>query len=152
LGAVRGHHEQCPSPGNDRRSFVVDVSKRGDGRAGSDPRSTMADRDPDDQGRFDGDDDRPDQSGDEPGGWPPASGGPGFDPSDLGSRLEQVLGQAAENPELAAAMRSMGVDPTDPATTAAMRAQLGTFMSAQQSPTGARDLATDVARKHVLAA
>lgn len=98
----------------------------------------------------DRDDDQPDAGGSGPGSGAP--GMPGFDPSDLGPMLEQVLGQAAENPELAAAMRSMGVDPTDPATKAAMRAQLGSFMSAQQSPTGARDLATDVARKHVLAA
>ncbi len=77
----------------------------------------------------------------------------GFGPGggDLGAMLEQVLGEAASNPELAEAMRSMGVDPTDPATQAAMRAQLGTFMQAQQSPTGSRDLATEVARKHVLA-
>ena len=79
-------------------------------------------------------------------------GGPaGFGGGDLGAMLEQVLGEAANNPELAEMMRSMGVDPTDPATQAAMRAQLGTFMQAQQSPTGSRDLATEVARKHVLA-
>ncbi len=75
----------------------------------------------------------------------------GMDPSDLGAMLEKVLGEAAENPDLAEAMRSMGVDPRDPATQAAMRAQLGTFMAAQQSPTGSRDLATEVARRHVLA-
>ncbi|WP_374970184.1 zinc-dependent metalloprotease [Terrabacter sp. BE26] len=75
----------------------------------------------------------------------------GVDPSDLGAMLEKVLGEAASNPELAEAMRSMGVDPTDPATQAAMRAQLGTFMAAQDSPTGSRDLATDVARRHVMA-
>ncbi|MFC7595261.1 zinc-dependent metalloprotease [Terrabacter sp. GCM10028922] len=74
-----------------------------------------------------------------------------MDPGDLGAMLEKVLGEAADNPELAEAMRSMGVDPRDPATQAAMRAQLGTFMAAQQSPTGSRDLATDVARRHVLA-
>ncbi|GAA5027213.1 zinc-dependent metalloprotease [Terrabacter aeriphilus] len=74
----------------------------------------------------------------------------GMDASDLGAMLEKVLGEAADNPELAEAMRSMGVDPTDPATQAAMRAQLGTFMAAQQSPTGSRDLATEVARRHVL--
>ncbi len=79
-------------------------------------------------------------------------GGPaGFGGGDLGAMLEQVLGEAANNPELAEMMRGMGVDPTDPATQAAMRAQLGTFMQAQQSPTGSRDLATEVARKHVLA-
>ena len=105
----------------------------------------MSDRqpdEPDDQSSREGDDTRGQGAGPGPG--------PGL--GDLGSMLEQVLGQAAQNPELAAAMRSMGVDPTDPATQAAMRAQLGTFMSAQQSPTGARDLATDVARKHVMAA
>ncbi|MGO4598275.1 zinc-dependent metalloprotease [Terrabacter sp. 2RAF25] len=74
----------------------------------------------------------------------------GMDPSDLGAMLEKVLGEAAENPDLAEAMRSMGVDPRDPATQAAMRAQLGTFMAAQQSPTGSRDLATEVARRLVL--
>src|SRR6478735_7572010 len=80
------------------------------------------------------------------------AGGPaGFGGGDLGAMLEQVLGEAANNPELAEMMRGMGVDPTDPATQAAMRAQLGTFMEAQQSPTGSRDLATEVARKHVLA-
>ena len=126
----------------------------------------MSDPDPGGQGGFDRDKDDADReqqdkeiakdsgassgSSGGPGqeGWP---GAPGFDPANLSSMLEQVLGQAAENPELAAAMRSMGVDPSDPATKAAMRAQLGSFMAAQQSPTGARDLATDVARKHVLA-
>lgn len=73
----------------------------------------------------------------------------GMNPNDLGAMLEQVLGEAVSNPELAEVMRGMGVDPADPATRAAMRAQLDTFMSAQQSPTGARDLATEVARKHV---
>ena len=75
----------------------------------------------------------------------------GMDPSDLGAMLERVLGEAADNPELAEVMKGMGVDPTDPATQAAMRAQLGTFMAAQESPTGSRDLATEVARRHVMA-
>ena len=75
----------------------------------------------------------------------------GMDPSDLGAMLEKVLGEAADNPELAEAMKSMGVDPRDPATQAAMRAQLGTFMAAQESPTGSRDMATEVARRHVMA-
>ncbi|MCU1537652.1 MAG: hypothetical protein JWP82_2003, partial [Humibacillus sp.] len=44
-------------------------------------------------------------------------GGPGG--GDLGAMVEQVLGEAATNPELAEVMRSMGVDPTDPATQAA---------------------------------
>lgn len=107
----------------------------------SDRRPDVPDE-PDDLSRREGE-----HPGDDPLGG--AQQGPGL--GDLSSMLEQVLGQAAENPELAAAMRSMGVDPTDPATKAAMRAQLGTFMSAQQSPTGARDLATEVARKHVMA-
>lgn len=85
------------------------------------------------------------------GGFPGLPDLGGMDPSDLGAMLERVLGEAADNPELAEAMRSMGVDPRDPATQAAMRAQLGTFMAAQQSPTGSRDLATDVARRHVMA-
>ena len=85
-----------------------------------------------------------------PGGFPGLPDLGGMDPRDLGAMLEKVLGEAADNPELAEAMRSMGVDPRDPATQAAMRAQLGTFMAAQQSPTGSRDLATDVARRHVL--
>src|SRR4051794_25015728 len=39
-------------------------------------------------------------------------GGPGGpDGGDLASMLEQVLGEAASNPELAEIMRSMGVDP-----------------------------------------
>src|SRR6478672_10857057 len=85
------------------------------------------------------------------GGFPGLPDLGGMDPSDLGAMLERVLGEAADNPELAEAMKSMGVDPRDPATQAAMRAQLGTFMAAQQSPTGSRDLATDVARRHVMA-
>ena len=121
----------------------------------------MSDRDPGGEGGFDRDEDRDQELDKDSGGSAGSSGGagqegwpgtaPGFDPANLSSMLEQVLGQAAENPELAAAMRSMGVDPSDPATKAAMRAQLGSFMTAQQSPTGARDLANDVARKHVLA-
>ncbi|MEW1953906.1 zinc-dependent metalloprotease [Terrabacter sp. NPDC080008] len=86
----------------------------------------------------------------EGGGFPGLPDLGGMDPSDLAGMLEKVLGEAAENPELAEAMKSMGVDPRDPATQAAMRAQLGTFMAAQQSPTGSRDLATDVARRHVM--
>ncbi|MDN5789549.1 MAG: zinc-dependent metalloprotease [Micrococcales bacterium] len=79
-------------------------------------------------------------------------GPPGdFDPTDLGAMLERVLGEAATNPELGELMRGMGVDPSDPATLAAMRAQLGTFMAAQHSPTDSLALATDVARKHVMA-
>lgn len=74
-----------------------------------------------------------------------------MNPGDLGAMLEQVLGEAANNPELAEAMRSMGVDPSDPSTQAQLRSQLGTFMTAQQSPTGSRDLATEVARKLVSA-
>ncbi len=85
------------------------------------------------------------------GGFPGLPDLGGMDPSDLGAMLEKVLGEAADNPELAEVMKSMGVDPTDPATQAAMRAQLGTFMAAQESPTGSRDLATEVARRHVMA-
>jgi putative hydrolase len=112
------------------------------------------------------DDENRDESGD--AARDPSSSGAGlpggFDPSeivrglggdlgqgDLGAMLERVLGEAATNPELAEAMRSMGVDPSDPSTQAAMRAQLSTFMRAQQSPTGSRDLATEVARRHVTA-
>src|SRR6476469_5510652 len=84
------------------------------------------------------------------GGFPGLPDLGGMDPSDLGAMLERVLGEAADNPELAEVMRSMGVDPTDPATQAAMRAQLGTFMAAQESPTGSRDMATEVARRHVM--
>src|SRR3954468_11562095 len=84
------------------------------------------------------------------GGFPALPDLGGMDPSDLGAMLEKVLGEAADNPELAEAMKSMGVDPRDPATQAAMRAQLGTFMAAQGSPTGSRDLATEVARRHVM--
>lgn len=76
---------------------------------------------------------------------------PGFDPSDLGAMLEHVLGETAKNPELADLMRSMGVDPDDPRTKAAMQAQLRTFMQAQQSPTGASQLAIETARRHVMA-
>ena len=84
------------------------------------------------------------------GGFPGLPDLGGMDPSDLGAMLERVLGEAADNPELAEVMKSMGVDPTDPATQAAMRAQLGTFMAAQESPTGSRDMATEVARRHVM--
>ncbi|GAA2744595.1 hypothetical protein GCM10009868_22850 [Terrabacter aerolatus] len=84
------------------------------------------------------------------GGFPGLPDLGGMDPSDLGAMLEKVLGEAADNPELAEVMKSMGVDPTDPATQAAMRAQLGTFMAAQESPTGSRDMATEVARRHVM--
>lgn len=75
---------------------------------------------------------------------------PGFDPSDLGAMIEHVLGESARNPELADLMRSMGVDPDDPRTKAAMQAQLRTFMQAQQSPTGALQLAVETARRHVM--
>src|SRR3954447_3539788 len=73
----------------------------------------------------------------------------GMDPSDLGAMLEKVLGEAADNPELAEAMRSMGVDPRDPATRAARRPQLAPFMAAQAPPPGPRDRATEVPRRHV---
>ncbi|MEO6998351.1 MAG: zinc-dependent metalloprotease [Terracoccus sp.] len=109
----------------------------------SDPRDPFDGRDDDDRDELSGRDDDFDLSG-----LPDLQG---MNPGDLGAMLEQVLGEAASNPELAEAMRSMGVDPSDPSTQAAMRAQLGTFMAAQQSPTGSRDLATEVARKHVAA-
>ncbi|MDN5796730.1 MAG: zinc-dependent metalloprotease [Intrasporangium sp.] len=88
-----------------------------------------------------------DAGDDEPFHFPP-----GFDPSDLGAMLEHVLGESAKNPELADLMRSMGVDPDDPRTKAAMQAQLRTFMQAQQSPTGALQLAVETARRHVMTA
>ena len=108
----------------------------------------MSDRDPGEQARFDRDKDRDRRLTRTAGPRPARLAGRArragravrraSTPQTSSSMLEQVLGQAAENPELAAAMRSMGVDPSDPATKAAMRAQLGTFMAAQQSPTGAR--------------
>ncbi|MEO7752853.1 MAG: zinc-dependent metalloprotease [Terracoccus sp.] len=102
------------------------------------------DDDDDDFGEFGG-------AGDGPFGLPADFDLGSMNPGDLAGMLEKVLGEAAENPELAEAMKGMGVDVTDPSTQAAMRAQLGSFMSAQQTPTGSRDLATDVARKHVSA-
>jgi putative hydrolase len=100
------------------------------------------------RGPHDGPDDGRDDDRDDEAGLPDLQG---MNPADLGAMLEQVLGEAVNNPELAEAMRGMGVDPSDPRTQAAMKAQLGTFMAAQQSPTGSRDLATEVARKHVAA-
>lgn len=100
---------------------------------------------------------RPGDEGDEPFGLPfglPAD----FDPANLGAMIERMLGETANNPELAELMRGMGVDPTDPATQAAMKAQLGAFLGGGPdgpddlgSP-GSRELATDVARKLVMAA
>jgi putative hydrolase len=98
-------------------------------------------------------DERPGDEGEEPFGLPfglPAD----FDPADLGGMIEQMLGETANNPELAELMRRMGVDPTDPSTQAAMKAQLGAFFgggTGGPSP-DSRELATDVARKLVMAA
>jgi putative hydrolase len=92
----------------------------------------------------------------DPAPWDDDEGRPfglpeGFDPTDLGAMLEHVLGESARNPELAEMMRSMGIDPDDPRTRSAMQAQLQTFMRAQQSPTGALELAVETARRHVVA-
>jgi putative hydrolase len=92
----------------------------------------------------------------DPAPWDDDEGRPfglpeGFDPTDLGAMLEHVLGESARNPELAEMMRSMGIDPDVPRTRSAMQAQLQTFMRAQQSPTGALELAVETARRLVVA-
>ncbi len=95
-------------------------------------------------------DERPGDEGEEPFRLPfglPAD----FDPANLGGMIEQVLGETANNPELADLMRRMGVDPSDPSTRAAMKAQLGAFLGGGPDSPGARDTATDVARKLVMA-
>lgn len=95
-------------------------------------------------------DERPGDEGEEPFRLPfglPAD----FDPANLGGMIEQVLGETANNPELADLMRRMGVDPSDPSTRAAMKAQLGAFLGGGPDAPGARDTATDVARKLVMA-
>ena len=97
---------------------------------------------------------RPDDEGDEPFEAPfnlPFGLPAGFGPQDLGPMIERVLGESADNPELAELMRRMGVDPADPATRAAMTAQLGAFLGSSDSPSGAQDVATDVARKLIVA-
>ncbi|HEU5144011.1 MAG TPA: zinc-dependent metalloprotease [Dermatophilaceae bacterium] len=75
-----------------------------------------------------------------------------FDPSNLGSMIEQMLSETASNPELAELMRRMGVDPSDPSTQAALKAQLGAFLGAGGSAPSSQEMATDVARKLVMAA
>lgn len=88
-----------------------------------------------------------------PGGFPAMPGGfPGMpaDMGDLGKMLEQILGEASNNPEFAEVMKGMGIDPSDPATMNAMRAQMGAFLGQSDSPERGRELATDLARKLVM--
>lgn len=75
----------------------------------------------------------------------------GLDPARMGAMIEQVLGEAQSNPELADMLRQMGVDPTDPGTRAQMQAGLQTFMRMQSSPGGAQETATSIARHTVMA-
>lgn len=92
---------------------------------------------------------RPDDEGEEPFRLPfglPAD----FDPANLGAMIERMMGETAGNPELAELMRSMGVDPSDPSTLSAMKAQLGAFLGGGPGPSS-QDLATEVARKLVVA-
>ena len=100
-------------------------------------------------------DQRPDDEGNDPFRLPfglPA----GFDPSslnpaELGAMIERMLGESSSNPELAELMRRMGIDPSDPSTMAAMKAQLGAFLGGGATSASAQEMATDVARKLVAA-
>lgn len=93
---------------------------------------------------------RPGDEGEDPFQLPFGLPG-GFDPENLGPMIERMLGESAGNPELAELMRNLGVDPSDPATMAAMKAQLGAFLGSGDSPSDSQATATDVARKLVMA-
>jgi putative hydrolase len=65
--------------------------------------------------------------------------------------LERMLREGAADPQVAAALRSMGVDPDDPRTMAAMNASLRTFLNPATRPSG-EQTARDAARAACAAA
>ncbi|HEX2706038.1 MAG TPA: zinc-dependent metalloprotease, partial [Candidatus Lustribacter sp.] len=79
---------------------------------------------------------------------PQDRGGEG--PQDLSAMLSQFLGETAQNPELAEALRGMGIDPSDPATLATLTTQMRSLFDPASAPDPA-ELATTAARAIVAA-
>lgn len=75
---------------------------------------------------------------------------PGPDPDDLRRMLEQFLG-SADNPAMAEAMKSMGLDKIDEPTMRMLAGQLSAMFAAEPTDGLNLDLSTDVARKTVAA-
>lgn len=71
------------------------------------------------------------------------------DPSDMAAMLRQFLQQGSQQPEIAEALRAMGVDPSDPRTLAALDAQMRAMFGQGGQTPDALAVATDVARKVV---
>jgi len=72
------------------------------------------------------------------------------DEPDFAAMLASLLG-GADNPELAKALRAMGIDNSDPATMGMIGAQLKAMFSSGTAEPFNLELATDVARKSVAA-
>ena len=77
---------------------------------------------------------------------------PDPDEPDFQQMLSNLLGGAADNPQLAEALKAMGVDRLDPAAMGMISAQLKAMLSASPDEPFNAELATDVARKTVSAA
>lgn len=80
----------------------------------------------------------------------PGAGDPN-PPADLAAMIERMLRGGAADPQVAATLRGMGVDPSDPNVMAAMGASLRTFLNPATRPTPAQT-ARDAARAAAAAA
>lgn len=78
---------------------------------------------------------------------------PSPDPSgpDLAALLQRMLAEGVNDPQVAAALREMGVDPTDPAVVSAMHSSLRTFLDPSTRPSN-EQTARDAARAATAAA
>ena len=77
---------------------------------------------------------------------------PDPDEPDLQKMLNDMLAGSADNPQLAEALKAMGIDRLDPAAMGMIGAQLKAMFSASPGEVFNAELATDVARKTVSAA
>ena len=77
---------------------------------------------------------------------------PDPDEPDFQKMLSELLGSNADNPQLAEALKAMGIDRLDPAAMGMISAQLQAMFSSDPGEVFNAELATDVARKTVSAA
>ena len=77
---------------------------------------------------------------------------PDPDEPDFQKMLSELLGSNADNPQLAEALKAMGIDRLDPAAMGMISAQLKAMFSSDAGEVFNAELATDVARKAVSAA
>ena len=77
---------------------------------------------------------------------------PDPDEPDFQKMLSELLGSNADNPQLAEALKAMGIDRLDPAAMGMISAQLQAMFSSDPGEAFNAELATDIARKTVSAA